>query len=277
MFWNILRLESKLTFQRALFWISLVILALFLIVCSIIFFSVQGTLPRQFLIWPGSLIYALNNAIGFTSWSSYGTYVLVILTGVIMAQEYSWRTIQLWISRGISRTAFLGSRFILIILCALAIVLTCLLAVGGVTIILSLVATSSVSTQNLDILQVLLSLLRTTFSMLPYAALTLLLAVASRSAVVAVGGGLAFIAIGETTLSMLLPTLGHPFAVLAKFLPTNLAISLNSTNYALAKLPTAQTPLQLDPLIASIGIATYTLIFAGLALIIFRRQDLARA
>jgi ABC-type transport system involved in multi-copper enzyme maturation permease subunit len=276
MFWNILRLESQKTFHRALFWGCIILLALFLILCSVLFFLFQGTLPRWLLVWPGSLIYALNNAVGFTSWSSYGTYVLIILTGVITAQEYSWRTIQLWTSHGVSRTMFLGARFLLIILCALTIVLACLLAVGGITIVLSLVANGLVSTQNLDIAQLLLSLLRTTYSMLPYAALTILLAVASRSAVVAVGGGLAFIAIGETILNTLLPLFGHPYAVLAQFLPANLAISLNSANYALAKLPTPHTPLQPDLVLTILSIALYTLLFGALALIIFRRQDLAR-
>lgn len=276
MFWNILRLESQKTFQRTLFWISLIILALFLALCSVLFFSFQGALPRWLLVWPGSLIYALNNAIGFTSWSSYGTYVLIILTGVVMAQEYSWRTLQLWLSHGLPRTLFLSAKFLITILCALAIVLACLLAVGATTLILSLVATGSVNVQNLDIPQLLLSLLRTTYSMLPYAALTMLLAVASRSAVVAVGGGLAFIAIGETVLNMLLPLFGHPFALLAQFLPANLAISLNSANYALAKLPATHTPLQPNPAMTILGIALYTLLFGTISLIIFRRQDLAR-
>lgn len=276
MFLQILRLESQQTFQRALFWISLTILSLFLVLCSILFFLFQGTLPRWLLIWPGSLIYALNNAIGFTSWSSYGTYVLIILTGTIITQAYAWRTTQLWLGHGVSRTMYLGARCLLTLLCAMAIVLACLLAVGIVTLIFSLAATGSVNIQSLDAPQLLLAFLRTTYSMLPYAALTMLLAVASRSAVVAVGGGLAFIAIGETVINTLLPLLGQPFAHVAQFLPANLAISLNSDNYALAHQAITRTPLQAAPAAAILGIALYTLIFALTALIIFRRQNLTR-
>ena len=274
MFRNILRLEGQRTFQRPLFWGSLLILAVFTAFFSTMFYIFRGGLPLTFLTWPGSLVYALNNAIGFASWSSYGTYFLIILVGVVTTQDYSWRTIQLWFSHGVPRTSLLYAKLLLTLVAALAIVLVCLLTLGILTAFFSVQTSGSVATQHVNWLQLLLSILRTGYAMLPYAALTFYLAVVSRSAVVAVGGGLAFIAIGETALSNLLPLLGSPFAHAAQYLPNNLAIALNSQNYALANLAAPTNPLQPVPIAAALGIALYTLIFVLLALATVRRQDL---
>ena len=274
MFKQVLRLEGQKLFQRRLFWGSLLVLAVFTAFFSSMFYIFRGGLPLTFLTWPGSLVYALNNAIGFASWSSYGTYFLIILVGVVTTQDYSWRTIQLWLSHGVPRTSLIYAKLFLTLIAALVIVLVCLVTLGGLTAFFSVQTSGSVAVQHVNWLQVLLSILRTAYAMLPYAALTFFLAVVSHSAVVAVGGGLAFLAIGETALGNLLPLLGSPFAHVAQYLPNNLAIALNSQNYALASLPAPSNPLQPAPAIAALSIALYTLLFAVLALLIARRQDL---
>ncbi|HKF37327.1 MAG TPA: hypothetical protein VKB35_10545, partial [Ktedonobacteraceae bacterium] len=114
----------------------------------------------------------------------------------------------------------------------------------------------------------------TTYAMLPYAALTFLLATVSRSTVVAIGGGLAFVAVVETTLINTLPLLGQNFARIVQYLPSGLASALNSQNFAIAKVAAAQNPLQPGPVVAIIGIALYTLVSCGIALWVFQRQDL---
>jgi hypothetical protein len=146
--------------------------------------------------------------------------------------------------------------------------------IGGLSAIFSLTVHGTVNVGGVHTGELLLSALRTTVAMLPYAALTFLLAVASRSTVVAVGGGLAFVAVVETALGNILPLLGTGFARVVQYLPAGLAAALNSQNFALAGLPAPHTAFQPSPLVALIGIAAYTLVLGGAALWIFRRQDL---
>lgn len=91
---------------------------------------------------------------------------------------------------------------------------------------------------SLDVVSLLLSYLRTCYGMLPYAALTFLLVVVSRSAVVAVSGLILFMLAIELPLTALLPLLGKNYAQVAQFLPAGLAQAMNQQNYAAAHLPT---------------------------------------
>jgi hypothetical protein len=133
--------------------------------------------------------------------------------------------------------------------------------------------TTAVFTQNLqgslpfadvDWWQVAWRILRTAYTLLPYAALTFLLAVASRSTVVAVGVSLAYTLLVEDVLIQLLGLVGGTWAKMGQYLPAGLGSSLASINQAEGvNMATAVT-----------GIALYTLLFVGLAVLAFRRQDL---
>ena len=277
MFWNILRLENEKSFRRPFFWISLIALAMLVAFGYSMFFAFRGNVPpsgTQFLYWPHGLIFALGYAAGYASWASYGTYFLIIVIGVLMAQEYSWRTLNLWLSHGVPRPLLLATKFVLSLVPALLIVFVCLLTVGGLSALFSVLVHGSVNTHDVDYAQLALSYLRTTYAMLPYAALTFLLAVVSRSTVVAVGGGLVFVAVVETTLINTLPLLGQNFARVVQYLPSGLATALNSQNLAIAKVAVTHNALQPGPVVAIIGTAVYTLLFCGIALWVFQRQDL---
>ena len=146
--------------------------------------------------------------------------------------------------------------------------------------------TTAVFTQNLqgslpfaevDWWQAALSILRTAYTLLPYAALTFLLAVASRSTVVAVGGGLAYTLLIEGVLMQLLGLVGGTWAKIGQYLPAGLSNSLASLN-RVSRQTNSGLVTQADGLsmeTAVIGIALYTLLFVGLAVLAFRRQDLS--
>ena len=97
--------------------------------------------------------------------------------------------------------------------------------------------------------------------MLPYAALTFMLAVISRSTILAVGGGLLFATAIEIPLSLVLPTFGKSFAYFVQFLPVELSQTLNSQNYALARIAVRYSSIQLTLLFAAICIMIYSLVF----------------
>jgi branched-subunit amino acid transport protein len=118
---------------------------------------------------------------------------------------------------------------------------------------------------------------RTVFSMLPYAALTFLLAVATRSMLVAIGGAIAFVAVLETALLQVLPHLGVVLDRIVQFLPAGLSSAINAPNAAIAGATAVTTASQPTPFLAAVAIAIYAAILSGLAFIVFERQDLTQA
>ena len=112
--------------------------------------------------------------------------------------------------------------------------------------------------------------------LLPYAALTFFLAIASRSTVVAIGGGLAFSLLIEGVFVQVVALVGGTWARIGQHLPAGLADSLTMLNRVTDGTPSSLVPQPdvVNPQTAVLGIALYTILFVGLALLAFRRQDL---
>lgn len=277
---RMLRLEVAKLFGRPLFSVGLVALAVVMALFYLLFFLFRSNIPAsgtRFLYWPDSLIYGLGYASGYASWTSYGTYLLIVLVGVGTAQEYSWRTLQLWLGHGIGRRTVLTAKFAVSLLPAVVIVVACLVVVGAVSAVFSLADHGTVGVGKVHADALLLGALRTLYSMLPYAALTFLLAVVTRSTVLAVAGGIGFVAVLETALLQTLPHLGGTLDRVVQFLPGGLSSALNAQNAAIAGVAPITTGDQPSALVAAIGIGIYTVILCGLALLVFERQDLTQA
>jgi ABC-type transport system involved in multi-copper enzyme maturation permease subunit len=276
MFWNILRMEGGKTLKRPFFWLSLLIIAVLIAFFYGMFFIFRANVPKSaaaILYWPFGLIYGLDSVVGYTPYTSYGAFLLIVLIGVVTGQEYQWRTLQLWLSHGVPRSALLSAKFLFMLLPACIIVAVCMLVNGGESLVFSSLA--HIPSRTLDGGQLVLSYLRTLYATLPYIALTFLLIVMGRSTAFAVGAGIAGLAIVETVLSLIFPIFGAPFARVVQFLPSSLAAALNTHNYALASAAIPHTPLQATTVQAVLGIACYVVLFTGLAFWRFQRQDLA--
>jgi hypothetical protein len=94
---------------------------------------------------------------------------------------------------------------------------------------------------------------------------------------VAIGGGLAYSLLLEGLFIQLLALVGGKLADVGLYLPAGLARSLLESNAGLTvEVGGATAPLAtgLAPEVAAIGIALYTLLFMGLAMLAFQRQDL---
>ena len=180
MFWNLLRMESDKVFRRRLLWIGLVIAILPMVIAFFAFFHLsQSASLAKYWIWPGGLTSALAFADGFSPGYGYSAYLLAVVVGVVTAQEYSWRTMQLWLSHGIPRPLLLLAKFTLSLVTVLLVVLAFLL-VGGVTsMIFAYQLHGSIDSSHFDIVQLFLSYLRTCYGILPYVGLTFLLVVVS--------------------------------------------------------------------------------------------------
>jgi len=277
MFWNLLHLESDKLFRRRMLWIGLIIT----LIPGLIFFFVSFYAGRQVisptsLIWPGGIASMMAWANGYTGGTGYAVYLLAIVIGLVTAQEYSWRTMQLWLSHGVSRTLLLSAKFVMALAATLLVSLVFLLIGSILSIVFAYQLHGSVSVHFGDVVLALLSTLRTAYGMLPYVALAFLLIVVFR-ATAAIACVPIFMLGIELPLSFLLPALGHGFARVAQYLPIGLAQTMSAQNYTAAHLTVQMLGGggQANPLVAAICIAIYTLVFFGLALWIFQRQDLA--
>lgn len=277
MFWNILHMESDKVFRRRLLWIGLVIAILPMVIAFIALFHLsQSVSPAKYWIWPGGLTSALAFANGFAPGYGYSAYLLVVVAGLVTAQEYSWRTMQLWLSHGIPRPLLLLAKITLSLVTVLLVILAFLL-VGGVTsMIFAYQLHGSIDSSHVDIVQLFLSYLRTSYGILPYIGLTFLLVVVSRSAAVAITGSILFMLAVELPLTGLLPVLGANYARIAQYLPAGLAQAMNEQNYSAAHLtmPIFISAGHPSPTIAAICIAIYTLVLFGISLWVFQRQNL---
>ncbi len=278
MFWNILRMERDKVLRRRLLWIGLIIAILPMVILFISFFNVGGSVSSSsYWVWPGGLTSALAIANGYSPGYGYAAYLLAVVVGVVTAQEYSGRTLQLWLSHGIPRPLLLLTKFVMALATVLLTTLAFLLVGALVSLILATQLHGGTNSNSLDIVALLLSYLRTCYGLLPYVALTFLLVVVSRSAAVAISGLILFMLAIELPLTLVLPLLGKGYGQVAQFLPAGLAQTMNQQNYTAAHLPvtTLISAGHTNPVTAALCIAVYTVVLCGISLWIFQRQNLA--
>ncbi|MEJ2287606.1 MAG: hypothetical protein P8Y02_02990 [Deinococcales bacterium] len=180
-----------------------------------------------------------------------GCQVLAALVGAALGQEYQWRTLPLWLTRGALRGPLLVARFAAA-LPALVLVALVPIAVGLAFSLGDLDAALRASHLTLPTLG--LVVLAMAFATLPYVALGLTLAVARRTAVAPVGGVLLLALLVEPILGQIAPRVGA-------YLPSVLAANLLSGGGE-------------GRLVAALLIALYTAVVFALAVMLFRRQDL---
>lgn len=286
MLWNMIIVEQNKLFKRAILWVELGLLALVAVIAQLITYALVkfGDMGRQMppeavaqmeqsLVWPD----ALNGLLQLAAGSSLGGMLVIVLVGTITAQEYTWRTFQLWLSRGISRSTVMGAKFAAVIVPILLLVLTPLLVGGVVTAVFSQQLTGTIPWAEVDWALLGANTLRTAYTLLPYAALAFFLAVISRSTVVAIAGGLAYSLLLEGIVVQLLSLAGGTWTRIGMYLPAGLAHGLLSTNSGLV-VTVDGDPVQavqyLEPAAAAVGIMLYTIVLITVAVLVFRRQDL---
>jgi ABC-2 type transport system permease protein len=277
MFWQIMHMEQEKIVGRKPFWIGLILALLPGLLFLIIAFRVGGnTIPVKYVTWPGGIVTMLAYANGYAAGTGYSIYLLAGVVGVALAQEYSWRTMQLWLSRGVSRKLLLTCKFLVAMLASLLVGIAYLLAGCIVSLFLSAQLGNGIAFSWSDLGPALLSMLRTTYGIFPYVGLTFLLVTLFRSPI-AIFAVLIYLMGIEPLLSFVLPLLGQNFAAIPHYLPVGLAQEMSNLNYAAWHLPVqvAGGGGFADPLIATICIAVYTLALFALSLWIFNRQDLA--
>lgn len=180
-----------------------------------------------------------------------GGQVLAALVGAALAQEYQWRTLPLWLSRGTARAPLLVAR-VLAALPALVLVVTVTVGVGLLLSLGDLRGALAASGMTLGTLW--LVVLKVTYGLLPYLALALALAVATRAVAAPVGGVLLFALLVEPLLGQLAPAV-------SAYLPSSL------TRVLLAGGDPGRG-------VAALALALFTVAILLATAWAFRRQDL---
>ncbi len=283
--------NTKLT-RRTMLWVELALIAVAVVALVLLMYAIYAApkpaelqdvkgagaadaMIAQFIMWPGALL----NSLSLAGSGAFGGLLLIVLVGSVAAQEYGWRTLHVLLGRGVSRTALLTAKFLALLVPVALIVLTPLIVGAPITALFTVIIRGSLDVSQVDFGQLGLAALRTMYTLLPYGALTFMLAVVTRSTVAAIGGGLGYALLIEGLLIQILSMFGGVFSKIWTYLPAGLSqsvLSLNqvarSTGVTVNGQSAALTTL--DPTAAAIGIALYVIVFFGIALWAFRRQDL---
>lgn len=285
MFWNVLATEQTKVFKRKILWVELGLLALMVASVHVLLYftvitqssdSAGREALQQAITWPSGL----TSTLGFAAGNALGGMIVVVLVGAVVAQEYAWRTVHLWLSHGVPRLTLVLSKFAAFLLPVVLVPLIALVAGAVITVALGLHINGTVDASGVGLTELGLSLLRTAYTLLPYAALAFLLAVVTRSVVAAVAGGIGYALLLEVVVMQLLSMGSAEFARLQGYLPGGMAASLMQLNEASGRVvvqvgeQTSPPPVLLEPTQAAIGIALYTVVLLGIAAWAFRRQDL---
>jgi ABC-type transport system involved in multi-copper enzyme maturation permease subunit len=276
MFWNTLMAEQSKIWKRTVLRVELLLLAGISLFFLVTMFFVMPAMPDNPLP-PPTLPEGLINLLGLAAAPLLGGSVVVVLVGAVAGSEYQWHTLHLWLSHGTPRAVLLGARAVALILALVLIPLVPLLVGGPLALVLSYWQDGAFAAGQVNGVEVILSSLRVVVALLPYGALALLLAVVGRSTVTPIAGGIGFI-VGEGFVSQGVMLVGGAVGRLSLFLPSGLGASLLQMNLAIAEGgapgPEGAAEMLLSPAVAALGIAVWTLLFFGLALWLFQRQDI---
>ncbi len=220
------------------------------------------------VLWPTALPAILSGA-GQLAW-----LVVIVLFGAVIAQEYNWRTLHMWLARGVPRGQLIVAKATTFFLPCLGIVILPAVVVGALTAALTVISKGGLDVSQIDPLGLALGIGVTAWSILPYAAVTLPLAVASRSTIAPIGGGVAFVILEQVLVLMKAPV--------APYMPSALGASLGALRALVVRgahvpqVAAAQSGISvLDPASAAIGVAIWVLACVAAAYLILRRQDVA--
>ncbi len=282
---SLVRVELRKLLKRMLLWVELGALALLVAFIHLVIWVVlskgpSNTLPpealaelRQGLYWPEGLYSALS----FANGGELGGMFIAILVGAFVAQEYTWHTVHFWLSRGVARTQYVLAKSVAVLLALVLLVLTALVAGGVMTGVYTYIEKGPAALAHIALATLGLNVLRTTLTLLPYAAFTLLLAVISRSTTVAIGVSMAYSLLVENLVVEMLALVSTQAARLSRFLPTMLA---KSVMHMVSPVGNVQVGLEsqvgiplLSPNIAAALLLLYAFVLWGLTLWFFLRQD----
>jgi len=267
MFLRQVNIELRKTVKHPALWAGLAALTLLL---ALFVFIHHSQIKYGFIPVEGGLESDLLNGLVLYNWISGLIYA--VTASVIAAYDYPERTLQLWLTRGLPRPILLLARLTVILLFGALMIAFTLLVTLGLAALSRTLFFGSVDMAHFNAVALLPAFLRTWWSALPYLALTVMLAVISRSPLFAAGAMIFY----SDILERLALLLSDRYPVLIRFLPGQLALILQAQNFTLDRTATQPTldPHWMSEPQAILSIGFIFLVTCGITFLIFSRQDL---
>jgi ABC-type transport system involved in multi-copper enzyme maturation permease subunit len=267
MFLRLLTIETRKTIKHPALWLGLAAL-LFLFGIFTLISHLQ--IANGYRTASGGLEMDLISGLAFFNW--IGVLVYAVTASVIAAFDYPDRSIQLWLTRGVTRPILLIARLTIILFFGLLIVCFAVAALLGLGALSRTLFFGVVDASNLNGSALLSVILRVFWGAVPYLTMTVLFAVVSRSPIFAAGGTIVYGSVFE----MLAMQAGHKFPTLVRYLPANLSRVLQTFNAVIdrAALPLPADSASMPETRAIVIIGMLFIALSATSLVIFSRQDL---
>jgi ABC-type transport system involved in multi-copper enzyme maturation permease subunit len=201
--------------------------------------------------------------------SGFGSVMLIVFAASHVGTEFGWGTFRTLLAHGASRSGFLLSKAVsLVLYAAIFMVVGTLAAVGG-SYAVSAVAGLSVGS-GVDVAEVARVAAKSGYTFVPYMALALAIAVWSKSAGAGIATGLV-VYFAEGLVANILVSLNRDYAQIVNWGLSRNASALTRSAAEAAQGPTASSLP--DPTRAAIVLAVYSVIFLALAYWRLRSRD----
>lgn len=266
---RLLTIETRKLLKHPLLWLELAgLLGIF----SLYFaarYAMMANSVRHGLINTRGLELDLQVGIGLFVFLSILFYAAT--AALVSAYDFPDRGVQVWLMRGVPRSTLVLARLITVLFFGFALVTVSFLSTLGIAALMRTLFLGSYSAHDLNWVQVFPAILRVFWGAVPYLALTVLFAVISRSPLFAAGGTLVFRSVVEN----LLQRLADRLPMLVRLFPSQLMFVLEFNTYKIDRgaLPMTLSEQFLTEPQAALAITGLLLLFGGLAVVIFSRQD----
>ncbi|MEK6208719.1 MAG: ABC transporter permease subunit [Chloroflexota bacterium] len=209
-----------------------------------------------------------NFGIGLVS--GIGSVMLIVFAASHVGTEFGWGTFRTLLAHGASRSGFLVSKAVSLLLYALVFMIVGSLAAIGASYTVSAIAGISAGS-GVDLAEVVRVAGKSGYTFLPYMALALAIAAWSKSAGAGIAAGLV-VYFAEGIVASILVSLNKDYAQVVNWgLSRNASALTRTTTTAAGQDPSFSTLP--DPTQAAIVLGLYTLIFVALAYWRLRSRD----
>lgn len=266
---SLIRIEAQKLVKHPFLWLGLAGLILFFAAYFAIRYALMSASVRDGLVNTHGLELDLQIGLGLFNFISILFYAAA--AALICGNDSADRSIQMWLVRGVPRPLLLLARISMVLVFGLLLSAFAVGAILGLSAGARMVFLKGFTAENLNAAQIGPAILRIFWASVPYMALTVFLAVAGRSPLVAAGGTLIYRMVIET----LLTGAAYRLPGLARFLPAQMAAVLEFNTITLDRTAAA-TALPGEFLTEPQTILTIGLLlvgFSGLSILVFSCQD----
>jgi ABC-type transport system involved in multi-copper enzyme maturation permease subunit len=213
---------------------------------------------------------------GFDAAGGLGSILLVVLAASIIGSEYSWGTVRVLVGSGVSRTKLLASKLLTMAMVTVLFVIAGVLATTLSSVVLTIAGGHTLTLGWLDgaaAIDIVLMLVRTTFTLFISVVLGFAIAVITRSVAAGIALGIGF-GIAEAILAQLLESIGGIGETLSRLLITPNISAITSLNGFGDRVRPEDA---IDPWRATALLTAYMVVLLAIAFTVFRRRDIASA